>query len=585
MALKNDLIVKNEREKRNCLVKLIKNMNLMLEYNQNGLMNLLIYILQLFILMLQIIKASSYSSLSTIRDPTTKEFQDPWLRFCEQIYLIDLSYMIGKNNMYNQMHLVLSLQFLILRLRALYLRIQTSIINEHIYQKMNILETNIAFLSQLRLTSREWLQLSRDAIYHQCKDIKSFSGQSRLAVLKFNEKLRELTKIDKLYGNNMIDFGGCFKSINPMEDYEKKTQLIDKSNELHNLEEKGVSWFKYIFSIDLPNRIDYVAKPYHRLDLKGLDTVLLLYIIANIGMFLMVIISSFSAINVAIFYDDSSATYNTALMKFFEIKYAIGIFNMFLIIIVYAVNTYENGLLALCSIITLSRSKKIIRLLKLERSFCRSQFINFQKLSDNFRRSLRKFKNCKYNLATRLKQFNLYLQINSEQNFHHNKFKLSILNHQFNQYNWSLNNQLIMPEESLNYLNKNRSNEFYYMSLIYKNWLREERILELNENLDYITDLIVSLQNEFDDLKSILTTPLNINIIFGTIGSSITVAMILDSNDLITFVLSLAIGSASIIPLIFALYAGATNEGAVSNMIYLFHLLSTSAFDETFPTT
>lgn len=567
MPLDNNLTIKiDERERRICLLsKLIKNISLMLEYNKNGLMHLLIYIIQLFILALQFIKACFYANLPTVRDPTTGEFQDPWLRFCEQIYLIDFSYMIGMSSMFNQMHLVLCSQFLILRLRNLYLRMQTSIINECKYEKLNILETNVAFISELRLTFREWLQLFKEAISHQCEDNRSFSGQSRLNALKWHEKLKGLTRIDRLYYHNMIDFSDCFKKIDPLEDYDRRTQLIEQSDGfLYNLEEKKVSRIKYIFSIDLPDRVEYVAKPYHRLDLKCLNLIIALYIIANVGTFLVVMIASLLGTNIAIFYEDPDATYSTALTKLFGIRYAIAISNLFVIVIVYALNTYDNALLALSSIITLSRSKKIIRLLKLERSFCHRQYLNFQKLSDEFKSNLNKQSDA---FETRLKQFNLYLlQIKGEQNLDYKEFKLSVLD-QFNSHDVhksSLYYKHTMPEEDFKTKLNNKSNEFHHMSLIYKNCLCEEKISELNENLDYIMDLIVTLQSEFDDLKSILTTPLNINIIFGTIGSSITVAMILDSNDLQTLLMSSCIGSASVVPLILALYAGATNEKAVS---------------------
>lgn len=555
----------------------VRDLNWMLKFNQNGLISLVVYLLQLLILMFQIFKSIMYASRSTERDPTTKECLDPYLRFCEQVYMIDLCYKIRTDGLFLQMMVILSVQFLVMRLRALFFRMKIAKTNMYQFKKVHLVEANMAFGLELRLTLREWFGLIFNNLNHQCSAVR-FEGASRKAALKFNKQMRELDHIDRLFYYNAFNFSSCYQSSEPLEEYQKQIANIEsqENNQVSvDLEDQKssqnssnqVTWTQYLFNFDLPNRISYIPKPHYRLCVFYFIGMLLFNLINTFVMFIVVICAWVAITFVAIDDNDPSETIWIMLQKLANLKIFVGLINLYLIIIIYAANVFETGFSTYCSMVTFSRSNKIIWLLQQESAFCRENLIKFNTFCNNIKLEAAMNRNFMAPLIEyRSKMVNRLL---IDKSFTHTWDLDNLSKHHelLLLKNEGSSKLLVANANNLDSDSELDSTDFHHLRKLFKKSLNQERLQELNENIIYALDLIEMLRYELKDMKEVFTFSLNNNLFFNTIGCGICLAMLLNTSDIKSFVLSILVGIASLVPMLFALFGGAILERVVSTTI------------------
>lgn len=574
-----------------------------LDYNQTGYLHLVLVAINITILFQQMIVSFIYSTLSWERNSVTNEYENPVLYVLESLILINFFEKLEKGRILNRLLALICVQYLILRLRSIHRRFQNAKINRHQYNKVNIVQVNMAYASELNTDLRGWLRFLIGTETHKCKTPFVLETSQGRLMKKLSSKLKKFDKIDRLYYFNLIDFDGCHASQKIFRDYDAqagaKHQSSDRMDqqvtELQNIDigsregsetasTSTVIWrkLKSWFIIEAPDRLPYLPKPKHRVDPTHLRALALYYI--GTTLFIVTILCIFIGAIIAKELESSSLNnqresiwstwWNAFKFLLQQPKYLIGAGSGSLTICVLAVNAYDNGLMAYSSILCYSRSDKVVKMLETENQFHRQLIRGFCvyldnkniKLHDSDFLSARNTGNQvsmtdleKLLPEERVRKLTLIAPDGHLNSGHHSSFKIDI-----SKFDADLHHR----EPSKRAFEQKHNNEeqsvFELLVAGYRAQLNIEKSLaEFNENIVYLLDLIEVLQIELDDMKTYFTTYIDLNIIFGTVTSSIAIALLIDSNSVLDLVIHVGPSLLTIAPLIYALIIGATSERSV----------------------
>lgn len=539
----------------------INNVIWMLEYNRKGLMTLVFFIFHICLVMRQMLRSVLYSYFPTTRDPITGEFLNRWLRLSETYYLIDFIHKIDDNGLLNCFIAITMLQYFILRIRAFFMRLETARKNKYHYKQINCVDMDFGHANEVGLTFKEYIEFSKNLFAHQCQVVKSFSGLNRKLVLRFNQKMKNLNKTDRNIYYNQINFIECFQAIDCLEEYRRKInsnceQQQAKSKSTTTTDENNMTqnttWFQYIFSFNLPNRLSYVGSPGYRLDPVHLVWLFGLFLIsASVTLILLIIVC------IAIAYVgliDGIETRRLNFSKFNDLRFIEGFAEHFINVLVFLFNICDCGLLPMSAVHSYSRCDKVSKLLWKEVEFYRDYLREFASFYDN------------YKYISKVRE--LYLShLDQTTWLYYNKLhphcrvfgaaSLSFIHQPITE----MNTQDICCEKERNFT------EFDLLIQHYKIKISSEKIARFNEDIDYILDLIEGLQYELMNNKRIFTTYLNINMIFGTVSSSVALYTVMYSTNRLSNllpILAVFVGSS---PLAYTLGIGALTQKAVSLLV------------------
>lgn len=533
----------------------------MLEYHKNGLMQLIMYSAHVFLLALQVFTCTLYTSFPTARDPVTHEFTSRWLRYAENFGATDYIHKFDSKGRYNRMLGVLACQCLILRLRAFFSRLKTAKNNRYRYEDINIVDLEFGYASEIRCKLLNGLRYLSALVHHDCFVGSSLSGQTRRETLEFNRKVRCLSKMDKIYYYNQIDFNTCFVGRPLYADYYQKIEEIDRNHLKGQFDsyKPRPTWTTYLFSINLPNKISYVALPEHRVDLAPHGMLLYALYITSTAFALTVACVICSAMSYISF-----LTWN----KVSKFALVACLFRTNITILLIILNVYDSGLLALCSVLFLSRSRKIVTLFENEIELYRYHLKKLSMIDGNnqllidFKKQVLNMPCISTGFKRRLEGLNI--------SFGEEKSSIKRSNFEF-----SFMREHDSFETTDQTYNQNQIDE---LIAIYKKSLKRTEIVRFNENIRYLLDLVEVLQYELNDHKRFFTLLLDVNVIFGTLGCSISLGVLMEVPNYIGAYVAVLAGLSYLLPMIFSLSIGASSEAAVrknflsKNLSYVNHL-------------
>lgn len=532
---------------------LINDLIWLLECNQNGLMQLLLYFLHLLLLAIQVFISFSYSSFPTTRDPTTNEFTSPWLRYSEMMALNDPIHGFDSRGRYNRLLGLVACQCLILRVSAFLSRLKTSKANRYRYKEINIVDIEFGYASEIRCSYMDTLRSFFQLLNHECFIATSLSGANRRETLEFNSKVRCLSKMDRIYYYNQIDFNRCFAKTEMFTDYHKLIENIDINKSEGYQYGNGclspnLKWYQFVFRFNLPNKVNFVALPEHRLEfIYGM----VMYYIFLIGTGFSVFIIVF--LNAAISY---LAITNSNGMPL--VSLLLCLLRTYLTVTLIVFNIYDSALLAYCSAVFLARSKQAVKLLENEIQVYRyhlRRLLIINECDQSFSNFKTKFL-CLPSFSTGFKKrfTDIEKQTKEEKSFFYENY---------GQFSFMREPASMNAEKSIdNYVKRDRIADL--ISTYMKSLHQSSVVTHFNENMSYLLDLIEVIQFELGDHKRFFTLQLDVYIIFGTLGSSIALGLILDGvSKLCGYVAALAL-IAFLVPMLFALTIGACSEAAVS---------------------
>lgn len=345
------------------------------------------------------LKCLLFINLPTERSSKTNEYLNPTLRFLEAHYISDAIESLDKGGLYKKAIFLAYLQFLILRAKFFYNRFKTANLNRSSYKKLNVVQLDWAYIGALRSTLRGWIDFCIGARNHKCCSDSTLHTRQGLIMKGLSEKLKHLTKIDRLYYFNQIDFNQCFQgaSLTCIKSNESKYQIyyakrrrmqknnsqgsdsengIDKreSNQLTSVRESK-TFVESIKSLMVPDRRTFMAEPLHRVDPVHLYYLILMTIIGS-SLGLILVTTLFLAhiydllIKAGLNPSDLVSTIRPATGKFLDdSKPIFGVLCDHLTNILLCLNICDNGLLAYSTVLCHSRAGKVLRMLKHELLF------------------------------------------------------------------------------------------------------------------------------------------------------------------------------------------------------------------------
>lgn len=545
----------------------------MLEYNNNGFMQLIICFVHILLLTSQVITSFLYVLLPTEQDPITEEFINPVLRYAEYLSIIDFIHKFDVDGRYNLLIGLSTLQFLVLRWRALIQRFKQANANKYRYKKLNVVEFDLGYASEARFSQTMCFKTLWAAFrYHKCAENIYLTGESRRATLKFNKLVRGLSKIDRIYYYNQIDFNNCWGGDLAFNDYNKKIEQINRKllNEKVSLqasEKTKFSWFTYLFCMNLPNKISYVAAPEHRIHIK--PGVVFTYSLYFASKHVLLIATPCLCILATL----TSLKYqNWSRYSWFGCLFGLSKTNLTVMFV--CANIYDCTLLTFCSILLSSRSRRIVKLLKSEIEFYRLHLRKLSKIYIRYK-CLENFRNKCANLPTITTGFtrrfeDIYSQIDCFKNDNNN---LLLFEHQqqqqhnkFSEFSFIRRQQTSADELTKIYHSPDGIDQDppHELILDYRENLNREKLSQFNENISYLLDLVEVIQIEFNDHKRFFTFILDVNVIFGTLGCSVTLSILFSSTDSISIFFIILGGLLCFLSMICSLIIGASGEASVS---------------------
>lgn len=485
-------------------------------------MSLFVFSVHIIILVSLATQALIYSSFPTERDPITGQFVNEYLRFVEEWLFINSSYLFDSSGLLNRLYLFMLLRFLTVRIRALYIKIQSAKKNRYGYKSINIVDIEFCCVRAFHNRFKGIFRRGYESLTHDCYFKNSLTGDDRRVNLEFNKKVRQLDKMDRIYFYNQISFNKCYHKLDLFDKYYQDikpidTKLAKESINYSRLDGSGVmfeddklevSWLQNLSCVDLSNRIGYLPPPENRADLGVGAAMLYLYLVV-MAPTLLTIVSSAVVAMLGI----SNMSRSVVRIQPFVFTQTI---KSLLMILCAVFTTCDNVQLEYSSLVAISRSYKIVELIKREIEFLRFHQRKFTPIYDKY------FTNCVVEQA------------------------------------------ITSDEESETEEDSIDSNEYCMLLLAYKRCLPRVQVKEFNENLNYLLDLVEVLLIELEDHKSRFTTYLDINLIFGVVELSVALALILSTDN----ILNLSSASLCFIISGFSLFAslltGAASELAVS---------------------
>lgn len=440
------------------------------------------------------------------------------LIFLDAIYVLNLFRKFKLSQTMNQALLLLFLPILLVRSRILYLKLRNAHLNRHRYHKINVLQLNMAYGNNLTTNFFGWINFLRLAQKHKCLAGQELTNERGKIMKRFSAKLSNLSKIDRIYFYNQIEFGHCYKDMQMFD------QDLGKLHEKHeeNVEKNAVwSRMKHLLRSQFHT---YAQIPPHRFCASYMAAGVVFFIGVQVFYSFSIVVLFFAfglgeLESVGFQLDDIyGSSIPTLLLVYQDSRIVLILFEIFLIEIILVMNLFDNGLLINMTVGIHSRGVKLVEML--QRELSQIKLTGFDKQFPGVESTKEELK------PTIIKR-------------HMSSIDATI-------------RQLELDEKS------------YKLSRGSIRWMLDKRC-EVNENISYILDLVGILQDELDDGKRIFATYLNANIIFGTIGSAYSAQFFIDSERVHEKLLGVYAGFISVLPVLFALFMSASCERVVSS--------------------
>lgn len=493
----------------------------MLEFNGLTLSSLIVYLFNVFVLLLQIISSFLYVTLSTERDPITKEFLDYRLRFAESIFLLDSLHSFDSKGRCNLLFGLIAFEFVIFRIRTFYVRLRTAQTNRYKYKDLNIVNLELGHANNYIYGFKSFVYGLYKHRNHECYADQSLSGRAREKTLEFNRKVKQLSKVDQVYRYNQISFNECFKDFGILEEQMKRIKLHEAG--LNRDDKAATGWFNF----RLPNRYSYVAEPEHKIDLHHEIALFVIYSL-SIVMLASGALSTSSLFTYVALLNGNKEDPKVDWSRLLNIKTIIALFKLYLTTTCYVLNVTEHAMFVYPSVFTLSRSSKVTRLLSKELKSYRAHLRQFTNIYEQQSRSLGSFP-C-YSKAPNIEETDQTdsTQYSDYAAYNRSKIHLKVgRTHLFAPRKFSfirrsdLDSSFISNNNNKSIREDREYNEFFQLVEEYRNSLDESVYLEhFNQNMAYILDLVELLKIELKDQIRFFELHLNIVVIFGTLSVS-----------------------------------------------------------------
>lgn len=603
--------------KENIFVKFKRAIEWVLEYNQTGYLQLFLITSHIAILIELVVIWTLYSLLPWDRNPATNEYEHPTLRFMESVYLFNVFENNPNGRIMSRMLALLWIQFSLLRLRSLYRIIDNSKVNRHRYKRINIVQINMACASAIQCDLNGWMRFLFHRKTHNCESGLSLeTGQGKMMKTLSSRLNKGFHKIDRLYYFNQIEFENCytnhhlFGSLTRDQDSEPTNYLATNSKAqprtVKDCREKVetkpyrnlfATWNKLraSFVIERAAHQPFVPRPKYTVDPSHLRTLAIFYLVTTL-MTVGILIASFAAIVLAEF-DRVKSVYHCAsigtlyclLQPNYLIRTAISFFGLCIL----AVNAYDNSLMAYSSALCHSRSNKVVKMLERENEFHRKLLRGFCAYLDakgvslddpDVRSSDEDDENddesdddadgdsaTLANLELKTEPLEKRLVLRS--------LSITAANHPAAHYKRNFGSiQSYVSRTRIDYMHPlsigNKPDEPHGHSSVFNSTVAayrsdldlEKDLCEFNENIVYLMDLVGVLQSELSDLKDYFTAPIDLNILFGIVTSSIAINLLMGYSTKMELVIYMNTLILTIAPLIYTLFMGATSESSVSDI-------------------
>lgn len=608
------------------LLDVVRDVYNMLDYDRGGFLHLILFLINFLVLVSQIVKSIAFIALNTDCDPVTNEFNNHVLRFLEStFYLTDVVYKIDQTGFINLTLGLLSTQYLILRIRSFSRRIMLSKLNRHQYMRIYKTDEDLLSSAYLRADLKSWLKLIKLATHSkcQCEDHRLLlRGENGKKMKEMNKRMLKYGRMDRVYFYNPIEFNCCYEGTGFLYDCVEQEAKDEKRNEAQRLKEirsraireklensplwinrvKSViyltkesieKYVRYIFAIDLPDYRPYTPEPMHRIQPIHLSWLVLAFINVSIFQISNYVLTLASIIKIGLReqkaldnVDQYSVDDNTTGLNH---RALLGIGHSAIVLFMFAMDYNDCGLVAQAFIFCRSRTNKVVEMLKREASICRSHMKTFNKFLEDNKLALDE-------LSPNVPHSESFQKEASKQSLSYRRPRQSIcLNDSliwpdYDNYTTGLSRQDSGNNEDDYYDHNDNDKQdnglqtylYHYFDLEthrfdnrrpislesaigqYKTQISEQSLAELNENIEYLLDLIGVLENEFHDLRDYFTFFINVSTIFGSIIFSISYALLdkADSSEKSQLAMnSLGYGLA---PMVYSLFVGATSEQSVS---------------------
>lgn len=601
-------------------LSLFKNIRRMQDYNQDGFLQLLFFLLNVAVLVMQLVKSIAYSILPTTREQNTGEFKHPVLKFMEStLYLCDFSYRIHPSTLLDRLIAVLILQFLLLRLRALYRRLKTAKVNRYRYRRINMVDLRMQAGSYLQGDLCAWLRFFKQAAKAKCdcSDHQTLlQGEHGRTMRDLGFQLNKLERIDRVYLFNQIDFNCCFANTGirltdaHLDQQQRchRHSLTEPYNqvgfdcssstnlEANNFETKkpdnwSSKWLDYLLTFKQPGWRAHLPKPEHPMQPAHLSWLVVLYIYISFWQFVAYSLSLASLCYIAI-NDDRSVpakqgylagwTLPPYLSALAQQRIFLALVQGSLTVTAFAVNLQDCGIMAYAFIFSMSRTNKVLLMLDRELDFYRAHQRAFIKFLRDKRLVLE-------SATVRPKKGQFGSQGSPSVRFIEGVLLDESYEHfEGNSAGEALEGAVHFPlnteprksfasaqtDELMRGFvfssNTKRTVIFDTALNWYKKGIEPESVSEFNKNLSHLLNLVEILHMELEDLREFFGNFLNVCIIFGCFATTISFPLLLSMSPPVEEVdfwrhragFHLALSSCFIgfVPMVYALAVGASCE-------------------------
>lgn len=489
---------------------------------------ILVMVIQIVVTVFMLLNAVVHSIVPKQRDSITQEYVNPSARFLESICLTDFLYRFNDSALFNRFVCLMMCHVLVVRFKGLLVKLSSSRANKHQYTKINVIQLIVGYLCWLQGDFSEWRRFILKSRQHQC-EISSCLGGQRLKNMRIlSDKLRAMSRIDRLYVFNQIEFCNCYQGFD-LPSKEERRLLTDKSR---TVLQQGLSKHIYFTKPSIfQTQIPYLARPEHLMSPTSLYNMTIMYIVL---LPLSLLIANLIFIEICYLelmahgLDLDQQWYPSWLSIVSTMRDRVSILRLaeaFVIVGLVLTSNYDSGLLLVSSVFCHSRTQKVLDLTGIQVSFLRNEAKRWADLDFDVDKTV-------YELPDSVETS--YVDAN---------FSLGKLDHLG-----------VLKLESELYLNVMR-----------RTTPTDRAIQELNANIRYILNLVQILCTELDDLKQYFTFYLNCSIFFGALGSTFLYDAMIRINTPSEMLITLLSCIIPTVPILAASILGATSEREVSN--------------------
>lgn len=520
----------------------------MLRYNQLGLVDLLIFLASVAVHVLNSIPSICYILLPRERDPRTGCYLNPVMRFFESIYLVEILSKTDSSGLLNQLVLCISFPLVLRRVACLKTKLNNAKINRYKYVKLDSIQMNVAQAHHFALDSiYSWWPFLLACARHKCNRKFMLRGPNGRRLKRIARKLILLDKIDWLYCYNLIDFNSCYPEV------EDGPQVIHPLRQYDSQEKKNGNSMFCCLLFEFPRsssqtRPLFVAKPFHRMHPKAVLYLTILYLVALTALSLICMIS------ILVYYypivesygldvDNLLTTLPGAFLKSFQdLKNVIGLISSGLWLLFLTLNLLEVTNLVHIAVSQMTRAHAVTEMLDVEVDWHRSYVKLFLKYLEqqNLSQRLEDIEMMRRTDLFRNSEVPIYAEFGDAYSSNDAQDWLSLKLYCSGAPRYRSVEQLV--------------HDFTRSSI------NEEKIVEFNENINYLLILIRVLQEEQVDMKLHFTWNLNLAVFAGTIGLSIASYMFYHCESFHQLLVTTIATYTIVLPLAVSLFMGATGE-------------------------